>query len=72
MSMNLRDDALAEAIRCKAKAISLPLKDLPHQRHVPSPVGKPSTERSSLGLQLDRLMASARSGRYSGRQKTSR
>jgi hypothetical protein len=72
MSMNLRDDALAAAIRCKAKAISLPLKDLPHQRHVPSPVGKPSTERSSLGLQLDRLMASARSGRYSGRQKTSR
>jgi len=31
--MNLRDDALAAAIRCKAKAISLPLKDLPHQRH---------------------------------------
>jgi hypothetical protein len=62
----------AAAIRCKAKAISLPLKDLPHQRHVPSPVGKPSTERSPLGLQLDRLMASARSGRYSGRQKTSR
>jgi hypothetical protein len=61
MTMNVRDDALAAAIRCRMKALKLPLKDLPHQgADHPSPVGKPSdVARMFLGQHLDQLNASS-------------